>query len=289
MNSKAQQFSIMDFPPVRDCGKRSFLKIDGLNNLMKKIISQQIKARRLSEVIENHIKDLIMSGELRPGDRLPTEKALSEQFGVSLVTMREALKGLESIGLIEKKPGRRGGAFISEVNSDALKTALHGFFCSKKISYKDINELRVVLEPLSIKMAATRITAAEIERLEENIEYCLQIIDSVSDVPSKEQFAEIDKKNIEFHSIIAQATKNPLLVITIEWETNLLFFLKETIRKDDILAPDIDYCFEAIEGHRRIVEGLKKGDAKMAEKAMREHIKQLEHFLVSKGISIEQV
>ena len=59
--------------------------------------------------------------------------------------------------------------------------------------------------------------------------------------------------------------------------------------KGSIMAPDMDYSFEGIKGHRRIVEGLKNGDAEMAEKAMREHIRQLEHYLVSKGINIEQV
>ena len=170
---------------------------------MENISFDQIKSRRLSEVIENHIRELILSGEVSPGDALPKEKELSQQFGVSLVTVREALKGLESLGLIEKRLGRDGGIFISEVKSNSVKTALHHFLSLKKISYSDISELRVILEPISIRMAVSRITSSEISSLEENIKYCQQLIDRSSECFSEKESLDFDEKNIIFHTIIA--------------------------------------------------------------------------------------
>ena len=81
---------------------------------------QPIKVERVSEVIENRIKALILGGEIKPGDRLPTEKELSTQFGVSLVTVREALRGLETFGVIRKQRGRGGGIVVTEIESNSV-------------------------------------------------------------------------------------------------------------------------------------------------------------------------
>jgi len=251
---------------------------------MRNISFDQIKFRRLSEVIENHMRELILSGEVSSGDALPKEKELSQQFGVSLVTVREALKGLESLGLIEKRPGRNGGIFISEVKSNSVKTALHHFLSLKKVSYSNISELRVILEPVSIRMAVSKITSSEIRSLEENIKYCQQLIDRSSECFSKKEFLDFDEKNVIFHTIIAGATRNPLLAITIESEMDLLFKFKK-----GILTPDIEYCSGALIGHRNILKHLKRRDAEKAEMEMKKHIEQLETYLVRKGINIELI
>ncbi len=251
---------------------------------MVNISFDQVKFRRLSEVIENHIRELILSGEVCPGDALPKEKELSQQFGVSLVTVREALKGLDSLGLIERRPGRNGGIFISEVKSNAVKTSLHHFLSLKKISYSDISEVRVILEPVSIRMAVSKITSSEISSLEENIKYCQQLIDQDPECFSKKDFSDFDEKNTIFHTIIAEATRNPLLAITIESEMDLLFKFKK-----GILTPGIEYCSDSLKSHRNILKHLKRRDAEKAEMEMKKHIGQLETYLMSKGINIELI
>jgi DNA-binding FadR family transcriptional regulator len=104
--------------------------------------------RRLSSIIEESIKDLVLTGQLKPGDKLPTEKELSSKFGVSIVTVREALRGLEAFGVIEKKRGRDGGVFISS-NGNTVKDVVYTFLTSKNFSAKDVNEVRGVLQPFS--------------------------------------------------------------------------------------------------------------------------------------------
>ena len=93
-----------------------------------------LEIKRLSEVIEDRIKERILCGELKPGDRLPTEKALAKQFGVSSVTIREALRGLQAFGFIGKKKGRGGGIFVTHVNIDSLKVPLHNFLSLRRFS-----------------------------------------------------------------------------------------------------------------------------------------------------------
>jgi GntR family transcriptional repressor for pyruvate dehydrogenase complex len=249
---------------------------------MEKISFSQIKTKRLPEVIENRIKKHILSGKYQPGDRLLNEKELSLQFGVSLVTVREALKGLESLGLVEKKRGRNGGIFIGEIKSDSVKMALHGFLSTKKVSYKDISELRVILEPISIRKATSRITPLEIEKLEENVRYCEGLIRNSGDSFSEKEQSLIEKKNVEFHTLIAKATQNPLLTFTIESEMDLLFGLKKSI-----LKPDIQHSEQGIKEHRNILKQLKIGNAKEAEEAMARHIRNLEKYLLHKGFKIE--
>jgi len=252
--------------------------------VMGKISFNQIKGRRLSEVIENHLRELILSGDVRPGDKLPSEKELSKQFGVSLVTVREGLKGLESLGLIEKRQGKEGGAFITEVGNASVKSALHTFLSSKKISYRDIRELRVLLEPISIRKAVPNITPSEKERLEENIKTCESIIRDAPARFTERAFFEFEEKNIEFHTIIAQAAGNPLLAFTIESEIGLLYALKK-----NIISPEVSYFRKALAGHRQIMKCIKIGDAEKAEAQMGKHIKDLERYLVKRGIDIKEV
>ena len=118
---------------------------------MTKIISEPVKVRRLSENVETHLRDLIFSRRIKPGQKLPTEKQISEQFGVSIVTAREALKGLEVLGLVEKKKGEGGGIFVGEMKSDSIKTSLPGFFNAKNLSSKHLTELGMIVELASVK------------------------------------------------------------------------------------------------------------------------------------------
>ena len=242
----------------------------------------EIKVRRLSEVIEKHIKELILKGEIQPGDRLPNEKDLSKQFGVSLVTVREALKGLETLGLIEKKPGKDGGIFVSQPRSDSVKFALHNFLSSKKVTYQEISEFRLLLEPVSIKLAIDNITSDEITRLEENIAYCQEILDKSLGTFSEKEFFAIEEKNAEFHTLIAEASRNPLIALTVDCDMDLLLALKRRI-----LTPDIQFSVQSVKGHRRIVNHIKSGDREKGQREMARHIGGLTKYLARKGVRIE--
>ena len=126
--------------------------------LMEKVISEPLKTTRLAEVVEGHIRDLILDGNLTLGARLPTEKELAIQFGVSVITAREALKGLQTVGLIEKRKGRRGRIFVAPATIDSLKAPWFRLLRAKSCSFDNLSELREIIEPAVSKIAASRLT-----------------------------------------------------------------------------------------------------------------------------------
>lgn len=113
---------------------------------------------RTSELIEKDFKKAIINGKLRPGDKLPTEKQMAEEFGVSVVTLREALTALQVLGLIVKKKGRGGGVIVSEINNEALKDSLGHYLNFKDLLPQHLYEVRSIIEPRASRLAAKNIT-----------------------------------------------------------------------------------------------------------------------------------
>jgi DNA-binding FadR family transcriptional regulator len=93
---------------------------------------RRVRVGRVSEEVVKQVQEAIFSGQLGPGDRLPPERELAEQFGLSSMSVRDALQTLESSGLVEIKVGSTGGAFIREPNFDPLRETLSSMLRSKK-------------------------------------------------------------------------------------------------------------------------------------------------------------
>ena len=242
---------------------------------METISFQPLKFRRLSEMIENSIKDLILAGELTTGQRLPTEKELGKQFGVSPVTVREALRALQAFGIIEKRRGKGGGIFVSVVKSEAVKDAMHSFLVSKNISVRDLGQLREIIQPPSAAMAASRITPTELKELEKNIQYCDNKIKKTERGASKRELLDIVERNIEFDRLIGEATHNPALALIID---NVLDFVMDFYR---YISPNMKVGAKALDHHREILACLKQRDPIGAEKKMRAHLEWLGHYYIS--------
>ena len=124
---------------------------------MKKNIFKPVPFGSVADYIEKTIKERISSGKLEAGTKLLTEKELASQFGVSIVTLREALRSLQGIGLIDKKKGHGGGVFVSQINEESIKTSLGNFFSFKDLSIRHIYEARMVIEPACARLAVQRI------------------------------------------------------------------------------------------------------------------------------------
>ncbi len=164
---------------------------------------QPVKTGKISERIARQIKDTILSGSMKSGDRLPPERELVEHFQASRISIREALKSLETSGLLAIKPG--SGVFVAEVNSKPMSESLSSILRIQKTSINEITEARILLEPNIARLAAERITPEEFLKLEQNIEETLAVLKA--DAPAPEQ-------NIRFHSLIAEATHNPVIAST---------------------------------------------------------------------------
>jgi DNA-binding FadR family transcriptional regulator len=242
---------------------------------MEKIRFEPLLNRRASESIEQKIKEAIFTGKLKPGDRLPTEKEMAAQFGVSIVTLREALKSLEIYGIIGKKKGKWGGTFVSKVDSQSIKYSLNRYLNFKDLSPQHLYDVRKILEPKAARLAALERSPEEIKKLEESVLYSEGKIRDTTISFSDKDFFDIDTKSIEFHKIIAESTHNPILALTIDY---IFDFLYES--EANILMPDINFCIDSVLDHRNILELLKQGDSEKCENEMALHLHKLDKHLL---------
>jgi GntR family transcriptional regulator, transcriptional repressor for pyruvate dehydrogenase complex len=243
---------------------------------MKKYEFESLKLRRATDIIENRISNMIIKGALSSGEKLPTEKQLSEQFNVSIVTIREALRGLEVSGLIAKKRGRGGGVFITELDNSSIKTALHNFLRRREFSAHQLAQVRFSIEPTIVRLAALEINAFELSVLEETVTGSEKILKKQAGIQPKD-YQIIGHNNVEFHRLIAQSTHNPVFALTMDYLLDFLSYFKKSPRPESTLHSRIVF------DHRCIFDLLEKGDAEKAENLMQKHLESVELDQMSEG------
>ncbi len=234
---------------------------------MAKITFEPLRIRRLSQFVEDSIKDLILSGQIKVGAKMPTELELSRQFGVSIVTVREALRGLETFGIIQRTRGKTGGTYVAQTNADTVKTAMRYFMSSRDLTAENLNQVRVILEPATVALAAKKIAPNYLEDLETNVKNCRAKLNKKIESFSTKDFFEIEDRTTEYHKLIAEAVQNPLLTLIVDY---MMDFLASYERSK--VPVDYQYAKDSTEWHEKILEDLKAGDARAAEKHMLEHV-----------------
>jgi GntR family transcriptional regulator, transcriptional repressor for pyruvate dehydrogenase complex len=244
---------------------------------MTRINFQPLNVRRLSEMVEDSIKDLILTRQLQVGSKMPSESEISKQFGVSIVTVREALRGLEAFGIIERRRGKNGGTFIADTNINVAKSAMHYFLTSKKLSAEHLNQVRSIIEPATVALAASSITEEELEDLANNIKYCSNKINLKKSKFTARDFFDIEERQTEFHRLIADATHNPLLSLAVDYTLDFLAGFEKSS-----LLPDLQYSIDSNKDHEDILKDLRNGDVKSAEHHMLQHVRNVGDYLTSK-------
>ena len=218
----------------------------------------RVSVGRISEIIVEQIRLLMRQGQLKPGDRLPPERDLCERFGVSRVTVREALRMLESAGLVEIRVGARGGAFVTAPSSNRVGEGLADLLTLSVISAADVTEVRMILEVGIVPLVCERATEDDLAKLEkicERAEVALRDGQYTMDV------------SLEFHTAVAQATHNPALEMLVEsFRGPILMSLKEARE----VAPEMGAL--GSEEHERFVQAVRRRDADGAASIMREHL-----------------
>src|ERR687886_467913 len=126
-----------------------------------------VAVARASSAIADQIRAAIVSGRLTEGERLAPERELAEQFGVSRVTVRDALRALEAMGLIEVRVGARGGAFVTVPTGSVVGQTMSDMMMMQAITPEDIVEARLVVELGTVTLACARATPDDVERLDE--------------------------------------------------------------------------------------------------------------------------
>jgi GntR family transcriptional regulator, transcriptional repressor for pyruvate dehydrogenase complex len=229
------------------------------------------KSNKVYEHVVEQIRMAICDGSLKPGDKLPSEKELIDKFRVSRGTLREALRSLESTGVLEIRKGASGGPFITEIGMDRAKENFIDFFRFKKLLLEHLVEVRMMLEPPMAAKVALIIKPEGLERLRESMERCSHAIKTKTMESLRESF-------LEFHRIIADITENPILTFLLDVIKTLpvsgLDPGKQLTRK---LAQEI------LEDHVRIYETLSEGSSERTSEAMRRHILGLENRLLARN------
>ncbi|MBN2123237.1 MAG: FadR family transcriptional regulator [Deltaproteobacteria bacterium] len=157
---------------------------------------------RLSDRVKNLLKDAIWEGEIQPGERLPSEEEIARELKVSKVTVREALREMESEGLIEKRRGMYGGSFVTKPNLEKLRDHMANYYHSGGITPEELVEFRRILEPILISLAVERRTKEDLAAIRRNIQNYERLIEE----------GTLDHGvAVEFHRLIADSCHNPLV------------------------------------------------------------------------------
>lgn len=178
----------------------------------KLLTARSNRPSEVSEILKTWIADKGMS----PGDRLPQEADLIDDFEVSKGTMREALKVLETQGLIQTRTGPGGGAFITEMPATRARALLANHFFYQHLTISDIYELRLALEPELAAQVAMHITAGQIEMLKKTMVEYDHPPETVEE-ESRQRVAEL-----VFHEQLADYSNNPLMRFTCGFLVSLL-------------------------------------------------------------------
>lgn len=209
----------------------------------------------VADDITRHLERLIVTGDLAPGRALPPERSLARELGVSRNALREALTRLEGLGLLE----RRQGSANRVSRTIPLTAALAGKLQEVRTDFEQSAEFRAVIEPRIARLAAERIDETQLTALGELLEQSAHEVDADSS-------AALD---IGFHTLIAQATANPLLAalgeLTASWtvEARVFSHLEGEGRR------------LSHSGHTRILDALVARDAEAADYATRIHLSEI--------------
>lgn len=222
-----------------------------------------IKTRKIYEEIVEQIRQLVKEGQLKAGDRLPSERELAERLQVSRASLREALTALEIMGLLEVRSG--DGNYVREINIESVVAPLAWVLSMEKDVVLELLEVRKILEVQAAGIAAERITEEGIGELEAALNK-MKI-----DLETKDLGEEADQR---FHFAIARATNNKILIRLMDTISDTMQQTLQTSRKKLYTGKDTPkrlYC-----EHERIFDAIKKRDSVEANKQMLEHLLRVE-------------
>lgn len=217
-----------------------------------------IKNTKVYELVFEQIKHMIVNGILKRGDKLPSERELVDQLQVSRTSIREALRALQIIGLVECRHGE--GNYIREKFENSLFEPLSIMFMLHESTPNDIIEVRMIIELEAVAMAANKITDKELVSL-------AILVKNFKDSQSEDENVKIDKK---FHYEIARASGNFLLFNILNVISELIdSFIDDARRKIIINEKNIELLAKQ---HEDIYEALQRRNPQEAIAAMKRHL-----------------
>lgn len=222
---------------------------------------------RPADAIQAQVRGLIASQQIKAGDRLPSERDLSEQFGVSRNSVRQAVRSLADAGLLEVKKGVNGGAFIRDGGASAVRASFGDLYALGTLQPAHLTEARLLIGVEVVRLASERASEDELAQLEQN----------VRDAERAARTGDLDLRselNAEFFSLLARMTHNPVLQIVMDavTEVTLKFAVHPSSRS-------------AMPFGRQLLDDLRAGDANGAAERMREHLARLQKIYLAGDVA----
>ena len=217
----------------------------------------------LPDAIVEQIKSMIVKGNLKPGDRLPPERELSEMLNVGRTSVREALKALSSLGLIERS---REGTFVKVDIKSLLSEPLNCHLAVMRSSIRELFEARRIFEVELAGLAARRATRDDIEAMTRAL--------SQMDEEGRRDLNKFIEADVAFHLALAEAAQNAVLTELLQTVKALLTEAMETVVKGE---PEI--AVRSTRYHREILEAIRAQDPVAARELMSRHLDDVEEAI----------
>ncbi|MFT5700044.1 MAG: GntR family transcriptional repressor for pyruvate dehydrogenase complex [Desulforhopalus sp.] len=219
--------------------------------------------KRISDTIKRDLKQAILDGVYKPGDKLSPEIEIARQYGVSKVSAREALRELEIEGLIVKKRGIFGGSFVAEPGAEKMVDVVTNAYLFGGVTVTDLAEFRQILEPGLARLAAKRRTDNDLAAME----------DCIAGIHLSIEEGDPDQtKAIGFHKLIADACHNRFVSGLMG---ALVFVFQQVLDKE----PDLETARMDVRYNELFFEHIKARDGEKAELIMKEHFNVLEEII----------
>jgi GntR family transcriptional repressor for pyruvate dehydrogenase complex len=219
-----------------------------------------VSSSRVSQLIVDQIRMLLKEERLQPGDRLPSERELCTQFGVSRVTVREALRSLEASGLVEIRLGARGGAFVTAPSSRRVGEGLADLLSLSPLTATEVTEARLVFELGIVPLIIERAT-------EEDLDALRALCDEHAEAVKQDTYDM--EMSADFHTRVAACTHNGAIEMLVQsFHGPLLMSLREA----QSIEPQMGH--RGSKEHRKFVEAIAARDAEAATEIMRTHLQR---------------
>ena len=223
---------------------------------------EPIKRTRIPDEIANRLRVMIVDGSFKKDEPLPSERALAKRLRVSRSSVRDAIRRLEVIGLLETRHGQ--GTFLHELSVDNVVTPMASVLTFNRGRQDDLMDARRAFEPAVARMAAARATPEEIDAIDRLLEEQRRKVKA-----SQPTIGE----DTAFHAALAQATHNPVIVGIMETLNHLLVESRQRSLERR------GRSLQSLRGHEAVAEALRRHDADGAAAAMHSHIDQIARLL----------
>jgi GntR family transcriptional repressor for pyruvate dehydrogenase complex len=219
---------------------------------------EPVSVARASSAIADQIREAIVSGKVQQGERLAPERELAEQFGVSRVTVRDALRALEAMGLLEVKVGARGGAFVTAPTGSIVAQTMSDMMLMSAVTPEDVVEARLIVELGTVTLACARASDDDLRLLREHCERARAALDA------KTYTREL---SWEFHALLAHMAHNPAVDgLTQSFRSTL------SLHAVRVREPRNRSFTSTVEEHFAILDALERHDAEAARHHMADHL-----------------